>query len=420
MLVASLPRLAWAASPLVVALGLLLPAAPGPAAPGPAAPGPAAHGPLAPDPLVFGFAAPEALEDVGYQRVQAYRLPVAAAGYVLRYTGEDRPGVDVYLYPVLPDGEPLADGAWAARAEEEMAQGLRDIQTLAERESREIGSIGDRRTFEVETADGPMVVHHQRVVYLVDSAPGLESHLLVGALGRAVMKMRSTWPFDGDADLEPHLEAFVRAFAGGLEVEGHDGMAGYDHRAAQTLGVPDDLPESFDFRLPNRLRSGWELRGSQPLPGAAGAAAIYGSRQVTTPVQFFLRPFPEGAEPPEVRDAALEARWDGEREAWFQQVMEQLGGQGFAARTDAPEPLPPLELHTHYGPTTGFHARVLLDHDDGRTGVTHLATFGVEEIAVVVMIFGPADEELGLEAIFMNLVDEVALNLLATRPPPAR
>ncbi|TVP42135.1 MAG: hypothetical protein EA350_17330 [Gemmatimonadales bacterium] len=378
------------------------------------------HAPAAPDSLVFGFAAPEAMDEVGFRRVEAYRLPAASLGYVLRYAGEGRPGVDVYVYPVIPDGEPLSAELREARAEAEMDQGIEDIRTLAGRESREIESSGDRRTLEVETPDGPMVLHHQRVTYLVDSAPSLESHLFVGALGRAFVKMRSSYPSDRESELEPHLEAFVRAFSLGLEAAGHEGMAGYDHRAARTLGLPDDLPEAFDFRLPNRLRSGWELRGSQPLPGAAGTTAIYGSRQFAMPVQLFLRPFPEGAESPEARDAALAERWAGEQDAWFQEVTEQLGGQGFSARTDAPESLPALEVHTHYGPTMGSHARVVLDHADGRMGATHLALFAVEEVLVVAMIFGPADEDAGLDAVFTNLVDEVALNLLATRPPPGR
>jgi hypothetical protein len=357
---------------------------------------------------------------VGFTRVSAQRLPLAAQGYALRYDGEDRAVVDVYVYPVVPDGDELTDGVRQARIEEEFAQGLRDVHTLSEREERTVDDSGEAGTLRLEGPRGPMELLHRRVVLTYPDGRIADSHLLVGAAGRAMVKVRSTFPSDDAAEMEAHLEAFLLAFAPALEVEGHEGMADFDAAAARVLPVPDDLPESFDFRLPRRLRSGWELQGSQRLPGDAGTTALFRNRSTPAPIQIFLRVWEPAApdEAPASAVARFEAAWDAELEQWASQLESGLGTQGFSPLGDGPEELAPFELSTHYGPTTGLRARRGFRNEEGRVGVTHLAMTTVEEILLLVSIFIGGADEAGGEALFIGFVEELAANLLATRPPP--
>lgn len=81
---------------------------------------------LHPESLAFGFTLPATLEESGFAQISALRLPLAALGYRLRYGGEDRPSVDLYLYPVAPDGEPVREtgpGSRENRSRESLEQG---------------------------------------------------------------------------------------------------------------------------------------------------------------------------------------------------------------------------------------------------------------------------------------------------------
>ncbi len=380
----------------------------------------------------FGFSAPEVLAEAGYTRTGARRLPVAAAGYALRYTGLDRPPVDVYVYPVVPDGEELGDARRTERAREEFEQAIADVRTLAERDQRTVELVGEPGLRALTTPEGPLEILSQEMRIGWPSGHVADSHVFVAAKARAVVKVRVSWldpvPADGPprppgtpteferAVAEAHVEAFLTAFAAEFLLEGQEGMAGYDHEAARILPIPDNLPESFPFHLPRALPSGWQMQASQPLPEGMGTTAVFRSPAVPGLMQLFLRPF-AGSE--EDRSDRFEGRWEEELANWVEEIERGLSGEGFVPDEDGVREAEPMELSTHYGPaTTRLAYRNFVGPEDRRLE-TFFAVTSVEEVLVVAVRIHPGIPEAGEgHAVFLDFLGDVAANILATRPPP--
>lgn len=381
----------------------------------------------------FGFRAPDSLPDAGYRQSEAQRLPVPALGYLLRYGGEDRPSIDVYVYPVVPDGEPLPEGeGWTARLEEEFRRGMAEVRLFADRAGRTLALEGEARYIPAEAAAdwgaaagvpggaaagasaGELALRHQPMGW--EDAEGLTvaTHLALGATGRAFVKMRGTWTRAPTSpnDLDAHFEAFAAAFAVAFRTSAAPGMEGFDPVAARLLPLPDDIPEAFDYRLPSRLRSGWQLQGTRALDEGAGATALFATQAWPIPVQAFIRPFESGPD-------ALEARWEEERAAWARQFQEGLAEQGFAPVTEAPEILPLLEAGTLYGPVPAYRARWPFRHDDGRELEALFAVTAIEEVLLVLARMAPPLAGVDGTAFFTAFVEELLANVLATRRPPS-
>jgi hypothetical protein len=380
------------------------------------APLPSAEGDAVPGPLVFGFQVPEVIEGSGFSRARATQFPSWDLGYALRYTGPELPPVDVYVYPVLPDGDPLSDEERRTRRESELEQAVRDVRAFTDRDGITLDEGSAPRTLELPAPGGSVTVLHRRLGFSGGGQPTRESHVLVGVAGRAYLKFRTTFPSDRAAELEPRVMQFVEGFVQALETGGAVGMANYDARAAILLPVPPDLPERFDFRVPNRLATGWQGQGLQRLPDG-GLATLFRTPAASSPVgvQVFLRPIAEDR----VSDpGALEAHWPGELEAWAEGLATNLAGQGLHPEGD-PEPWVPMdEVETHYGISPLLGVRRAFSNEAGNRGEAFLAVTRIEDAFVVFSLFAPVYPDDWGPSLFRGFVEEFTANVLVGRPPP--
>lgn len=365
----------------------------------------------------FGFSLPEALPGVGHERVMARHLLTPSLGYALRYSDGDTSVWDLFIYPVLPDGEALSPEALPERLAREFESAADDVYTQAEQRE---WTVTETTSPEQGTRTGPsgdVRFHEQLFRYNADSDEPRDTRVVVGAVGRAFVKLRTTYPTSEAALREPADSAFVHALFQAFEAGGGPGMEGYDRAAARRGPLPDSIPETFGWVFPPRLPMGFLLAGQNRLPNRdEGIAAIYRVQGYGNPLQVFLRPlYDEGDAAEPIDPARVESTWQTDREEWASSIREGLAGQGFQPVTEAPEAMPPEEVRTLYGPQPLHRLSWHFENGEGQRIVARLASARVENLLLVSGHVGPAP--LGAE-VHEEFILELLSNLLVWRPPP--
>lgn len=145
---------------------------------------------------------------------------------------------------------------------------------------------------------------------------------------------------------------------------------------------------------------------------------------MAAPVQLFVRPFghPDGVavseEPEAERTARLEARFQEGVSGWRSSLTSQLASRGLEPEATEPLRRDPLYLASCYGPVTALDATDRWWSTEGGGARSHLVGFAVEDALVVAAIMAPEQAQELVEDLFMAMLEDFALNVLATRPPP--
>jgi hypothetical protein len=367
--------------------------------------------------LHFGFRLPEALPGVAYERVMARHLLAHSLGYALRYADGEDSTWDLFIYPMAPDGDALPPETLPERLAREFENAARDVHILAEQrewrvEARSAPTDGVR-----EGPSGEVRFRQQSFRYDAESDEPRDTRVVVGAVGRAFVKLRTTYPASQTSLREPADSAFVDAVFRAFEPGGGPGMAGYNREEARRGPLPDSIPETFGWLFPPRLPLGFLLAGQDRLPNRDdGIVAIYRVQGYGNPLQVFLRPvYDEGDAAEPIDPARVEATWQTNREGWASSIREGLGGQGFHPLTEAPEAAPPEEVWTRYGPQSLRRLSWNFENDEGQRIVARLASARVENLLLVSGHVGPPP--LAAE-VHEEFVLELLSNLLVRRPPP--
>ncbi len=370
-----------------------------------------------PGALHFGFHLPEAFPGVAHERVVARHLLAHSLGYALRYADGADSIWDLYIYPVVPDGEPLPPETLAERLAREFESAARDVHTLAAQREWTVEERSSPTDGVREGPSGEVRFRQQMFRYEAEGDNPRDTRVVVGAVGRAFVKLRTTYPVDAAPEREGADEAFLDAVFQAFETADRPGMAGYDREAARRGPLPDSIPETFGWLFPPRLPLGFVLAGQQRFPDRDdGIVAVYQVQGYNPPLQVYLRPlYDEGDASGPVDPARVEATWQTNREGWAGSVREGLGGQGFQPVTESPEEAAPEEVWTLYGPQPLRRLSWNFENAEGQRIVARLASARVENLLVVSGHVGPPP--LAAE-VHEEFVVELLANLLVWRPPP--
>lgn len=366
---------------------------------------------------MFGFRVPETIPDLDMEQRAARHLPTSSLGYALNYGGEDRLGWDIYIYPVLPDGEPLDDELRRERAELEFSGAVSDVHTMAGQREMTVEEVGEPESLTVSGPDGPIELRHRQLRYDAESDSPRDTHVFVGATGRSIVKMRTTFPTPDAPRRDEELGTFLEAFFAEFQVVDSPGMAGYDWETARRVPLPDDIPDIFGYQFPPRLPPTFALQGHQPLPERDdGIVARYVLSGYNAPFRVFLRPvYDEGDAAEPVDPSRVEARWEAEQVEWEEQVRTGLEGQGLEPVTDAPQTLAVEEVSTLYGPMPNHQVEWRFQNEEGMEVVALLTGTRIENLLVIAShVTGHIEGD----EFFREFTLALMANMLVWRPPP--